>query len=101
MVWPGMYVNLTFDFHGSLTRSLSSRGSEVCTDDQIRPVLVWLTHLQIVFELYEKAEEHFIRVLFGGQPLETSTRLGTLNLVPVEKFIDCELLSCAFLFRKR
>ncbi|KAL1717692.1 histidine phosphatase superfamily [Schizophyllum commune] len=49
--------------------------------------MVW-PGMYIVFELYEKAGEHFIRVLFGGQPLETSTRLGTLNLVPVEKFID-------------
>ena len=90
MVWPGMYVNLTFEFHGSLTRSLSSRGSEVCTDGQIRSALAGLTHLQIVFELYDKSGEHFIRVLFGGQPLETSTPLGTLNLIPVEKFVDCE-----------
>uniref|UniRef100_D8QLW7 Acid phosphatase n=1 Tax=Schizophyllum commune (strain H4-8 / FGSC 9210) TaxID=578458 RepID=D8QLW7_SCHCM len=43
---------------------------------------------EIVFELYDKAGEHFIRVLFGGQPLETSTPLGTLNLIPVDKFID-------------
>ncbi|KAL1669871.1 histidine phosphatase superfamily [Schizophyllum commune] len=42
----------------------------------------------IVFELYEKSGEHFIRVLFGGQPLETSTPLGTLHLIPVEMFID-------------
>ncbi|KAI5827055.1 phosphoglycerate mutase-like protein [Schizophyllum commune Tattone D] len=43
---------------------------------------------EIVFELYEKSGEHFIRVLFGGQPLETSTPLGTLHLIPVEMFID-------------
>ncbi|KAI4517788.1 phosphoglycerate mutase-like protein [Schizophyllum commune Loenen D] len=49
--------------------------------------MVW-PGMYIVFELYEKAGEHFLRVLFGGQPLETSTPLGTLNLIPVETFID-------------
>ncbi|KAL1741155.1 histidine phosphatase superfamily [Schizophyllum fasciatum] len=43
---------------------------------------------EVVFELYEKAGEHSIRVLFGGQPMKTSTPLGTLDLIPVEAFID-------------
>lgn len=41
---------------------------------------------EIVFELWRKAGKHFVRVLFSGQPLKTSTPLGTLDLIPLEKF---------------
>ncbi|KAF9465582.1 histidine phosphatase [Collybia nuda] len=45
---------------------------------------------EVVFELYEKSKqrdsEFFIRVLWGGQPMETSTPLGVLDMVPINNF---------------
>lgn len=42
---------------------------------------------EIVFELWRKGKggKHYVRVLFSGQPLETSTPLGTLDMVPLDK----------------
>uniref|UniRef100_A0A8H7XU81 Acid phosphatase n=1 Tax=Psilocybe cubensis TaxID=181762 RepID=A0A8H7XU81_PSICU len=48
---------------------------------------------EIVFELYSSADqpnEHFIRVLWGGQPMKTSTPLGLLDMIPVTIFFDCK-----------
>jgi hypothetical protein len=52
---------------------------------------------EIVFELYKKsvqntnnaqdASDWFIRVLWLGQPLATSTPLGTLDVIPLEDFL--------------
>ncbi|KAF5349022.1 hypothetical protein D9758_012690 [Tetrapyrgos nigripes] len=40
---------------------------------------------EIVFELYKnKSNKYFLRVLWGGQPMVTSTPLGILDMVPVE-----------------
>lgn len=44
---------------------------------------------EIVFELWKKktsSSPYFIRVLLSGQPLETSTPLGTLDMVPWDEF---------------
>lgn len=42
---------------------------------------------EVVFELYNsKNKEYFIRVLWGGQPMKTSTPLGTLDMVPLSDF---------------
>lgn len=47
---------------------------------------------EIVFELWKKntssssSETYFIRVLLSGQPLETSTPLGTLDMIPWDEF---------------
>lgn len=49
---------------------------------------------EIVFELWKKntssssssSEAYFIRVLLSGQPLETSTPLGTLDMIPWDEF---------------
>lgn len=44
---------------------------------------------EIVFELWKKKTSpspYFIRVLLSGQPLETSTPLGTLDMVPWDEF---------------
>ncbi|KAF7294756.1 Histidine phosphatase [Mycena indigotica] len=44
---------------------------------------------EVVFELYSKKNKSFfVRVLWGGQPMQTSTPLGTLDLVPVETFFQ-------------
>lgn len=46
---------------------------------------------EIVFELYkDRSGAFFVRVLLSGQPMQTSTPLGTLNAVPwadFEKYI--------------
>lgn len=43
---------------------------------------------EIVFELYHSQTDSkpYIRVLWKGQPLKTSTPLGTLNMVALDKF---------------
>ncbi|KAF3990179.1 hypothetical protein FT663_02190 [Candidozyma haemuli var. vulneris] len=43
---------------------------------------------EVVFELWKKEGQDFVRVLYGGQPLVTSTPLGTLDLVPLEEFAN-------------
>ena len=48
---------------------------------------------EIIFELYENANGHaasrwFMRVLWSGKPMVTSTPLGTLDMVPVEEMFD-------------
>ncbi|KIK54122.1 hypothetical protein GYMLUDRAFT_177836 [Collybiopsis luxurians FD-317 M1] len=56
---------------------------------------------EVVFELYEETTSHsssssnfFLRVLWGGQPMQTSLPLGTnnngvLDMIPVEDFFNC------------
>lgn len=43
---------------------------------------------EVVFELWKKPTDgsNYIRVLYGGQPLKTSGPLGTIDLIPYEKF---------------
>lgn len=41
---------------------------------------------EVVFELWEKQTEFFVRVLYGGQPMATSGLLGVLDMVPYEDF---------------
>lgn len=44
---------------------------------------------EIVFELYLKqnhARSYYIRVLWGGQPMKTSTPMGVLDMVPLDTF---------------
>ncbi|WVQ82669.1 hypothetical protein IAT38_004801 [Cryptococcus sp. DSM 104549] len=41
---------------------------------------------EVVFELWKKSSDYFVRVLFSGQPLKTSTPLGTLDMVKYETF---------------
>ncbi|PFH47577.1 hypothetical protein AMATHDRAFT_87663 [Amanita thiersii Skay4041] len=48
---------------------------------------------EIIFELYSQSKSHFIRVLWGGQPIETSLPLGSnksgvLDMVPIQEFFD-------------
>jgi acid phosphatase len=43
---------------------------------------------EVVFELYKAGKDNFIRVLWGGQPMKTSTPLGTLDMVPLATFFD-------------
>lgn len=52
-------------------------------------------HQQVVFELYSSGtnssnKAYFVRVLWGGRPMVTSTPLGTLNKVPIQDFFNCE-----------
>lgn len=77
MIWPGM-------------------GSEVCFLHH--SYLCYKSQSQVVFELYStgnnNSKAYFLRVLWGGQPMETSTPLGTLNHVPIQDFFDCKFLVC-------
>ena len=50
--------------------------------------------IQVVFELYSAQNtEYFIRVLWGGQPMKTSTPLGVLDMIPLADFLSCRVLS--------
>ena len=42
---------------------------------------------EVVFELWSNKGKDFLRVLFSGQPMITSSPLGTLDMVPVEEFL--------------
>jgi hypothetical protein len=42
---------------------------------------------EIVFELWQKGQDSYIRVLFSGQPLVTSTPLGVLDMIKYEEFV--------------
>lgn len=41
---------------------------------------------EVVFELWKKDSDHYIRVLYGGVPLKTNSEMGTLDLVDVRVF---------------
>lgn len=48
---------------------------------------------EVVFELYSSGtnssnKTYFVRVLWGGRPMVTSTPLGTLNKVPIQDFFN-------------
>ncbi|GMK55718.1 hypothetical protein CspeluHIS016_0207740 [Cutaneotrichosporon spelunceum] len=48
------------------------------------------TGAEVVIELWKKGSEprrDFVRVLWSGQPLETNTPLGTLDMVPLPDFL--------------
>ena len=41
---------------------------------------------EIVFELWKKTNDYHIRVLWNGQPLKTSTPMGTIDMISLEQF---------------
>ncbi|KAH3663968.1 hypothetical protein OGAPHI_004682 [Ogataea philodendri] len=45
---------------------------------------------EVVFELYEglKDSKWYVRTLYGGQVLETTGPLGTIDMIPLEKLVD-------------
>ncbi|KAF8960693.1 histidine phosphatase [Flammula alnicola] len=43
---------------------------------------------EIVFELYSAKSDYFIRVLWGGQPMKTSTPLGVLDMISLASFFS-------------
>ncbi|KAJ3500824.1 hypothetical protein NLJ89_g9621 [Agrocybe chaxingu] len=57
---------------------------------------------EIVFELYShESTGHLIRILWGGQPMKTSTPLGTLDMIPLANlfsYIDTMVGSADQLF---
>lgn len=40
----------------------------------------------MVFELWKKSSSYYVRVLWSGQPLKTSTPLGTLDMITLDEF---------------
>ena len=48
--------------------------------------LVQSSPSQVVFELWKNSATYYIRVLWGGQPLQTSTPLGTMDMVKLDDF---------------
>lgn len=43
---------------------------------------------EVVFELFKKLSDYYIRVLYGGQPLTTTGPLGVLDMVRYDDFMD-------------
>jgi len=57
-------------------------------------VMVWPgMGSEIAFELYrnDRNRQYFIRVMWSGQPMKTSTPLGTLDMVKIDDFFACTL----------
>jgi hypothetical protein len=51
--------------------------------------------VRIVFEMWNNATgARFVRVLWGGQPIKTSTPLGTLSMVPLDDFLQVGGFAC-------
>lgn len=61
-MWPGMGTEIVFELWKKNTSSSSSSSSS------------------------SLSAAYFIRVLLSGQPLETSTPLGTLDMIPWDEF---------------
>ena len=54
---------------------------------------------RVVFEMWNNAAgARFVRVLWGGQPIKTSTPLGTLSMVPLDDFLQVSGLALAVIF---
>lgn len=53
---------------------------------------------EIVFELYRnnRSRQFFVRVMWSGQPMKTSTPLGTLDMVKIDDFFACTLFLSFF-----
>ncbi|KAJ7632142.1 phosphoglycerate mutase-like protein [Roridomyces roridus] len=70
----------------------------IAHDGSVSPVLGFLQianmvwpgmGAEVVFELYKnESRAYFIRVLWGGQPMVTSTPMGTLDMIPIQTFLD-------------
>ena len=45
---------------------------------------------EVVFELYSSKTDYFVRVLWGGQPMNTSTPLGVLDMIPLQDLFKCK-----------
>jgi len=43
---------------------------------------------EVAFELYSAQSGYFIRVLWGGQTMKTSTPLGVLDMIPLADFFS-------------
>lgn len=53
-------------------------------------VMVWPgMGAEVVFEMYSKGDDHYLRVLWGGQVLRSNNpSLGYMNMVPLQTFLD-------------
>ncbi|KAG6908849.1 hypothetical protein DXG01_003015 [Tephrocybe rancida] len=69
MVWPGMGSEIAFELYSKSGSPHPKRDSS-----QSRPT--------------SGAKSFFLRVLWGGQPMETSTPLGTLDMIPIADFFS-------------
>lgn len=65
MVWPGMGSEVVFELYSKSNQSHGRRGTSGT-----------------------KATSYFIRVLWSGQPIVTSTPMGTLDMVPIADFFS-------------
>ena len=85
MVWPGMGSEVRTGLHFPFF-PCSLRAHD-------------LDSTQIVFELYSKPNQsyYYIRVLWGGQPMKTSTPMGVLDMVPLDTFFACACYSFSWL----
>jgi hypothetical protein len=48
---------------------------------------------EVVFELYSAKSDYFVRVLWGGLPMNTSTPLGVLDMIPLQDLFNCKYRS--------
>ncbi|KAG6853272.1 hypothetical protein C0991_005543 [Blastosporella zonata] len=69
MVWPGMGSEVVFELYSK--SSASSSG-----------------HDNFHSSKSSGTKSYFLRVLWGGQPMVTSTPLGTLDMIPIDDFFS-------------
>jgi hypothetical protein len=71
--------------HGQLTR----QRNPTLSLDLPQPVGILYFWLYIVISSFrgQKGRDSYIRVLFSGQPLVTSTPLGVLDMIKYEEFV--------------
>lgn len=90
-------LELLAHLKGKLDGSFSRKYTHnVCHDGSISPllgllqidVMVWPgMGSEVIFEMWEKAGSRFIRVLWGGQVMRSSSSLGLLDMIPINQFI--------------
>ncbi|KAI9686576.1 MAG: hypothetical protein M1822_003587 [Bathelium mastoideum] len=102
----GVYVaELATNLRGAMGEGSGSYGGSglkyrhnIAHDGSISPllsilqidVMVWPgMGAEVVFELYRKGNDHYLRVLWGGQVLRSNNpSLGYMNMVPAQTFLS-------------
>jgi acid phosphatase len=89
MVWPGMGSEVTYElYEGPSNRNNGHGKREPSTDSQGNNGHDNNGHDNNGHG--SNGKQYYLRVMWGGQPMKTSTPMGTIDLIPVETFFDCK-----------
>jgi hypothetical protein len=95
MVWPGMGSELTFELyedpsHGNNNGHGKREPAVSCRDDNSQNDDAHNSNGHCNNGDGENGKQYYLRVMWGGQPMKTSTPMGTLDLIPIKTFFDCK-----------